>query len=782
MWRRKGRVALALALLTVVPAAIFAAWAWQLVSGLDLERAHQASFIYAAGQPLTVGLSVEATDLAGTLRRLRYQEVGSQPRLAGQYRKSAEAWDIFLNARDDPRARRPALRVRLALQEQRITAVVNPTDGAGLDGVELEPEVLSGLGDTIGQLRRPVRLAAVPQPLLAAILAAEDHRFYEHGGVDAWAVLRALWVNLRRGEVAQGGSTLTQQLVKNLLLTPKRTWDRKLREAGLALILEWRYGKQQILEAYLNAIYLGQHGSTALYGVGAAARSYLGKDVERVTLAEAALLAGMLRAPNTYSPVLNPERAQERRDVILGRMRDLGFIDEATRARASQERVRVRSATAPRLLGPYFLDHVRAQIEQPQSDNGLPAGGGLRIYTTLDPVLQRAAEAVVSRGLDRLEGRHRHLRRPEPTQRLQATLIALDPATGEIRALVGGRDYAQSQFNRATHARRQPGSAFKPFVYLAALRAGRNGEPPRFTPVSFVQDEPLTLKVGKDTWSPRNYEDRFGGTVTLRRALEQSLNAATVRIASEIGLDAVIQTAREVGFTSPMQPVPALALGSFEVTPLELVGGYGTLANAGERVSPTAVRTIVDAEGQVEPPGPDRVAATRADEAFLLTYLMRGVVDRGTGAAARALGVEGAVAGKTGTTNDGRDAWFVGYTPRLVTLVWVGFDQRDVLRLSGAQAALPIWADFMRTAMGVLPSEGFTVPASVTFREVDPTNGKLATRYCPVVFREAFLAGTEPREACPDHGPGELVESLFRRLFDFFGRPTQQPAPEGSQR
>ncbi len=782
VWRRKGRVALALALLTVVPAAIFAAWAWQVVSGLDLERAHQASFIYAAGQPLTAGLSVEATDLAGTLRRLRYQEVGSQPRLAGEYRKGPEAWDIFLNARDDPRARRPALRVRLALQEQRITAVVNPTDGAGMDGIELEPEVLSGLGDTIGQLRRPVRLAAVPPPLLTAILAAEDHRFYEHGGVDARAVLRAMWVNLQRGEVAQGGSTLTQQLVKNLLLTPKRTWDRKLREAGLALMLEWRYGKPQILEAYLNTIYLGQHGSTALYGVGAAARSYLGKDVERVSLAEAALLAGMLRAPNTYSPVLNPERAQERRDVILGRMRDLGLIDEATRARTSQERVRVRSATAPRLLGPYFLDHVRAQIEQPQSDNGLPAIGGLRIYTTLDPVLQRAAEAVVSRGLDRIEGRHRHLRRLEPTQRLQAALIAVDPVTGEIRALVGGREYAQSQFNRVIHARRQPGSAFKPFVYLAALRAGRNGEPPRFTPVSFVQDEPLTLKVGKDTWSPRNYENRFEGTVTLRRALEQSLNAATVRIASEIGLDAVIRTAREVGFTSPMQPVPALTLGSFEVTPLELVGSYATLANSGERVSPTAVRTIVDAEGQVEAPGPDRATAARADEAFLLTYLMRGVVDRGTGAAARALGVEGVVAGKTGTTNDGRDAWFVGYTPRLVTLVWVGFDQREVLKLSGAQAALPIWADFMRTAMAVLPSEGFTVPASVTFREVDTMNGKLATRFCPVVFREAFLSGTEPREACPDHGPGELVETLFRRLFDFFGRPTPQPAPEGSQR
>src|SRR5262249_39609598 len=255
----------------------------------------------------------------------------------------------------------------------------------------------------------------------------------------------------------------TQQLVKNLLLSPKRTWDRKLREAVLALMLEWRYGKQQILEAYLNTIYLGQHGSTAIYGVGAASRSYFGKEVERLTLAEAALLAGRLGAPNSYSPVQNPDRARERRDVVLARMREVGFLDEATRARAAAEQIVVRSATPPRLLGPFFQDLVRTQIEQPQSDNGLPVGGGLRIYSTLDPVLQRAAEAAVGRGLDRLEGRYRHLRRRESTERLEAALIAIDPATGEIRAMVGGRDYAQSQFNRATHARRQPGSAFKPF-------------------------------------------------------------------------------------------------------------------------------------------------------------------------------------------------------------------------------------------------------------------------------------------------------------------------------
>jgi penicillin-binding protein 1B len=332
--------------------------------------------------------------------------------------------------------------------------------------------------------------------------------------------------------------------------------------------------------------------------------------------------------------------------------------------------------------------------------------------------------------------------------------------------MVGGRDYGSSQFNRVTQARRQPGSAFKPFVYLAALAFGPRGEPPHFTPASLVEDRPLTLRAGREAWTPRNYEGRFEGTVTLRRALEQSLNAATVWVADGVGLDAVVRSARQAGLTSPLAPVPALSLGSFEVTPLELAAAYAPFANGGERVPPTALRAIVDREGAiVEPARAARVAAIRPDEAFLVTHLLRGVVDRGTGAAARALGVTGDLAGKTGTTNDGRDAWFVGYTPGLVALVWVGFDERDVLRLSGGQAALPIWADFMRTAMAVAPASPFPVPPSIAWRDIDPANGKLAGRWCPTSVREAFLASTEPRDPCPDHGPGDLLRSLFHRLF-----------------
>jgi penicillin-binding protein 1B len=766
LWRRRGAVALATLLVLLTPPVVFAAWTWVTAARVDLARLQEATVIYAAGQVLTPGVSIEAADLAGALRRLGYREVAGVAATPGQFHRREGAWDVHLRERDDPAGARPARRIRLELTGSRIGAIAT-AEGSPLEEVDLDPEPLTGLGDSANQLRHPVPLSRVPRHLVQAVLAAEDHRFYEHPGVDVRAVVRAGWVNVRRGEVAQGGSTLTQQLVKNLVLTPKRTWSRKLREAALALALETRYSKDEILGAYLNGIYLGQHNGFAVYGVGAAARSFFGKEIERLTVGEAATLAGIIRAPNTYSPVQHPERARERRDLVLRRMRELGALDDRQLAQAAKERLVVHRGSPARGLGPYFADWVRGQVEELQlEDDGSPSG--LRIYTTLNPVLQRAAEAALARGLDRLEGQHRALRRKEPGARLQGALVALDPRTGEVRAMVGGREYGQTQFNRAVRARRQPGSAFKPFVYLAALGLGPRGEPPHFTAVSLVEDQPITVGAGKRAWSPRNYENRYEGTVTVRRALEQSLNAATVWIAEGVGYDAVVRAARQAGFTSALEPVPAVVLGSFEVTPLELASAYAVLANGGERIEPTGLRAVRDRDGEVTEPSTARAAAVRPDEAYLVTHLLEGVVDRGTGAAVRALGLEGTIAGKTGTTNEGRDAWFVGYTPRLVALVWVGFDQQDVLRLSGAQAALPIWSDFMRTALAVVPAGPFVPPPSIAFRDVDPTTGKLATRWCPLVVREAFLASTEPSEPCPDHSAGEMFRSIFRRFLDAF--------------
>ena len=751
LWRHKGLIGLGFAVLSLTIVMILTTWAWRTAARVDLRRIVEPSFVYAAGRALRPGLSVTAVDLVGTLGRLGYQEVTDQPRGAGQFSREADGWEIFLRARDDPQALRPALRVRLELERDRIRTVVNAADGARLEGIELEPELVGDLGELAHRLRQPVRLAAVPAHLVAAVLAAEDRRFFEHVGVDVRAVFRALRANLSRGKVVQGGSTLTQQLVKSLDVSPRRSWTHKLGEALLALALERRYSKAEILETYLNTVYLGQHGPLTIHGVGAAATTYFQKSVEELDLVEAAMLAGMIHGPNKYLPVQNPDGARERRDFVLRRMRQLHFIDEPTFIEATQQAVQVQPLALRHLFGAYFFAHAYAQTEQIQAQTGGRLEG-LRVYTSLDLALQRAAEASLVRYLDGFERRLPRLRRLDPARRLQGVLIALDPATGDIRALVGGRDYGLSQFNRAIQARRQPGSAFKPFVYLAALRAGPRGEPPALTAASVLEDQPRTLHVGEEDWTPRNALRFYLGRISVRRALQHSLNAATVSAAQTVGLDAVIRTARDVGFTSRMAPVPALALGSFEVTPLELAAAYATLANLGKRVTPTAIRAVVDRPGSTTRPTREPSStAVRSEEAFLLTDLLLGVMEGGTGAMARLFGVEGRVAGKTGSTK--RDAWLVGYTPGLVTLVWLGFDDGDALGLSGARGALPIWADFMRTAATVIPNEPFSVPPSVVFRDVNPANGKLATPFCPIVLREAFLPSAVPTEVCSQHRP-----------------------------
>jgi penicillin-binding protein 1B len=738
-----------------------------IFSAVELSRferveTRRATYVYAGPTTLIAGLQVRRIDLPGMLARLKYTESRGQPSRPGQYRRAGGAWDIYLRGA----AGTAAQLVRVEVHDDRITRVTR--DGHDIGAVALEPEILASADERPGEEHRPVRLADVPLVFLNAVLAAEDHRFFEHGGLDPRGVLRALWTNLRAGRVTQGGSTITQQLVKNRLLSARRTYWRKLNEAWLATLLDWRYSKAQILEAYLNEIYLGQRGGLAVRGVGAAARAYFGKDIHQVTPAEAALLAGMIRAPNSYSPVVNPDRARTRRDVVLARMKELGTLSAADWQTARSQPVRVPPAIATAQPAPYFVDYVRLELEQRFGDVGTNAGDS--VYTTLDLVLQSFAEAAIVRGLDRLETRYPRLRGVEPGHRLQAAIVVLDPSSGEIKALVGGRDYQSSQFNRAALARRQPGSAFKPFVYLAALRA-RNGKP-ALTAAAIVEDAPLTRTVGRDTWSPRNYGDRYEGRVSVRRALEQSLNAATVHVAESVGMPAVVETAREMGFTGELAPVPSAALGTFEATPLEMARAYLPLANGGLRPSgPIAVRAVRDREGAVEPADAgEPVAVITPAEAYLITSLLEGVVNSGTATGARALGVGGSIAGKTGTTNDGRDAWFVGYSSRLLVAVWVGFDGGEAHGLSGAEAALPIWSDFMRQAIDTYPQPAFTVPAGIEFADVDLDNGLLANRFCPRVARETFLAGTEPAQ-CQEHGGvGDQIIDWWRRVREWWRR------------
>ncbi|HKW90346.1 MAG TPA: PBP1A family penicillin-binding protein [Methylomirabilota bacterium] len=733
------------AILLVVTAGL-ALYSARALARFDRVEARRSTVIYAAPPVLRAGVNVSALDLAGILARLGYRETRSATG-PGQFSRSDSAWDIFVDRSDGGR-------LALTVSGGRVESLRR--GGRGVESVAVPPDLLASAGAGMGESIRPVKLAEVPAVLRTAVLATEDERFYEHGGIDPRGVLRALWTNLRRGRVVEGGSTITQQLVKSRLLTPERTFVRKITEAWLSTALEWRYSKDQIFEAYLNEIYLGQSGGAAVRGVGAASRAYLGKEVHQLTLPEAALIAGMIRAPNSYSPATNPDRARERRDVVLARMRDLGKISEADYRRARKEPVRARTTPANGLTAPYFVDYVRAELER-VSDMDLADQHGVRVYTTLDPVLQRLAEAAVSKGLDRLETTRPRLRRHSAEERLQAAMVVLDPATGQVRALVGGRDYRSSQFNRVIQARRQPGSAFKPFVYLAALTR-RDGPP--FTAASILEDAPITVMVDGKAWSPKNYDERYEGPVTLRHALESSLNTATVRLAQEVGLPAVVETARNLGVEGNLKPVPALALGVFEITPMQLARAYLPLANGGQAPSGGAIEAVTDDGGRaLWSAARESRPVLGAAEAYLITSLLEGVINAGTGASARALGVPGEVAGKTGTTNDGRDAWFVGYAPNLLALVWVGFDDGTPAGLSGAEGALPIWADFMRQALDVYPGGTFTEPPGITRVKIDVTNGRKATAFCPLVTTEVFLAGTEP-PPCEQHGG--VVEEVGR--------------------
>ena len=760
-------VTLAVAGALVLSLIVVAAYTVIELSRFERVESRRTTLVYAAGQQLVPGINVRTIDLPGTLRRLKYKEVQAPVTTPGQFRRGANAWELYLKEVEDGKEGGPT-RVRLELDGERIARVLREGESPG--GAVLEPEILASAATRPGEEYHPIGLADAPRTLVQAILAAEDHRFFEHGGLDLRGLLRAAWTNLRAGRVRQGGSTITQQLVKNRLVGSERTFWRKLREAWLATIVEWRYSKQQILEAYLNEIYLGQRGSLAVRGVGAAARAYFGKEVHQLGLAEAALIAGLVRAPNSYSPASNPERARQRRDAVLQRMRELGWITVADFERGRRQPLRIQTIAVTAPAAPYFTDYVRQEVEQRLGVGIIDSQRSARVQTPLDLTLQRFAEGAVARGLDQIERNWPRLRRADAVERLQAALVALDPTTGEIRALVGGRDYRTSQFNRAVLARRQPGSAFKPFVYLAALSARRGS--PAFTPATFIDDSPLTLKVGTTEWSPRNYEDRYEGRVTIRRALERSLNTATVRVALEVGLPVVIETARDLGIPGPLAAVPATVLGASEVTPLELARAYLPFANGGVRLQNlSAVTAVYEAHGaRLDLQKSDANQVVSPAEAYVMTSLLQGVIEAGTASSVRGLSNPGTVAGKTGTTNDGRDAWFVGYTPTLLTIVWVGFDNNEAHGLTGAQSALPIWAEFMRPALDAYPPPSFAVPAGVTTVKIDATNGRAANLFCPVVISETFLTGTEPAP-CEQHGgvPAPIL-NLWRRFSNWFGR------------
>jgi len=588
-----------------------------------------------------------------------------------------------------------------------------------------------------------VTLGHMPPALKQAIIATEDARFYSHFGVDPMGIARAVYQNFRRGRIVEGGSTITQQLAKVLFLTPDRSLDRKLKEAVLAIELERRYSKDRILEMYLNQIYFG-HGA---FGVEAASRTFFGKGVSELTPAESALLAGLPKAPATYSPFEHPEAAVRRRTTVLVRMVDTGALTPGQAKRLGEAGLDLVPPERRRTTGQYYLEFVQQYLEA-QYGADLVFKGGLHVYTTLSPAMQLKAEASLRDGLRALETRRASSAgkdAPAP-ERPEGALLALEPQTGYIRAMVGGYDFFKSEFNRAVQAHRQPGSAFKPFVYMAALESG-------MTPASVVDDSPIQYPLaGGKIWKPDNYDRKFRGPITYQQALEESINVAAVKVQERTGIRRTVDIVRRLGVDSPLQENLSIALGTSDLTLLELTSAYGALANQGTWVKPTAIRYVLDAQRKLlEENVPQGRQALPPDLAYVITHMMKGTVERGTGRAAKALGRP--VAAKTGTTNDYSNAWFIGFTPTLATGVWVGYDRPKSLGKdeTGSRVAVPIWTTFMREALAGKPAEDFPIPEGVVIVPVDLS----ASGFCVKPVPMAFLAGTEPKNTCepPRGGP-----------------------------
>jgi penicillin-binding protein 1A len=584
--------------------------------------------------------------------------------------------------------------------------------------------------------RTPVAFKDVPDMLIKAIIAAEDTRFYGHLGIDLRGIARATYRNIRARRVIEGGSTLTQQLAKVLFLNPERSYSRKFKEMVLALRIEQRYTKQEILSLYLNQMYFG----SGAYGVEAAARIFFGKSARELNLAECALLAGIPRSPKYYSPFKSPDSAVGRRAYVLNRMVATGVISHDQAREAKDVPLPVHTAVATGGPAPYFIEYVRQKVEE-RFGSSILYTGGLNIYTSINIELQNYAEQAVAAGIKKIESRHR-VRSKSP---LQAALLAIEPASGRIRAMVGGRDFSTSQFNRTWQALRQPGSAFKPIIYAAAIDRG-------FGVSDILDDSPLTIKLDRNkNWSPENFSRTYQGEVTLRNALIQSLNVPTVRLLEKIGIDETIQYAKQLGVKSTLQPYISLALGSSDMTLSDLTSVYAVFANHGVSLGPISILMISDSTGRVLYTNEALpVQAIKPETAYLTTDLLKGAINWGTGRKAKELNRP--AAGKTGTTNDYRDAWFIGYTPRLVAGVWVGYDDQASIgfRETGARAALPIWLEFMKKAHADHAREDFIVPEGILFRQIDPRTGLLSTKKCTQSIREAFLPGTEPRRYCDE--------------------------------
>jgi penicillin-binding protein 1B len=741
----------------------------RMIDELLAGRVNQtAARIYAAPARIDVGQKITAADLASRLQMAGYME-SEIPGAPGWYVLQGNSIEVH-PSKDSYFAGRNALRVDFSGgQIRRIRRLDNRSSA---DNADIEPILLTNLFNNAREKRRRVRFEDIPPVLLNAVLSAEDKRFFEHPGFDIIRIFGAAWADLR-GQTIQGASTLTMQVARSIFFTPERTWRRKVAETMVAMQLEQRFSKQEIFQLYANEIYLGNRGSFAIHGFAEGSLAYFNKDIRELTLPEAAFLAGIIRAPNRYSTAeRRPERAAEARDRVLRQMTENRYIKPEEAQAAREAALRVVPGGVENSDAPYFVDMIKDHLLERFSEEDL-LSQSFRVYTTLDTELTRAAVDAIAIGMEnvdrQLKARYALWEKQGRPAQAQVALVALDPHTGEIRALVGGRNYGQSQLNHIL-ARRQPGSVFKPFVYAAAFDNAVEGVSPIVTPATTVLDEPTTFFFEDEEYAPNNYGEQFRGAVTLRDALTSSLNVATVKLAELIGYGRVVGVARELGITASLLPTPAVALGAYEMSPLEVAGAYTVFANSGVRAEPAFLDRVVNAEGVVlDAVSPRTRPALDPRVAYQVTSILQDVVNRGTGASVRARGFEGPAAGKTGTSRDG---WFAGYTSNLLCIVWVGIDDNRDLGVSGAASAAPIWTEFMKRA-SALPAYGnlqdFPVPEGLVALDIDPDTLQLATPSCPLTRREIFIQGTAPGDFCERHGGMMLTQtppvSWLSRLF-----------------
>jgi len=696
--------------------------------------------LYVAPRVLQAGQKLTRDKLVTILRRAGYLASNASGVWSGSFTVDESSIEI----RPGRSTKRQPQLVNIAFDTQGIAEIRG--DGIPLESFTLEPEILSNDLSSKGGKREVLSFNDIPDVMVHAILAIEDRRFFDHSGVDVRGLTRALLRNAGEEQLGQGGSTITQQLVKNTYLSPEKTFPRKYAEAMLSLALERRLSKNDIFALYANEIYLGQRGAVTVRGIKEAAKVYFGKELRDLTLPEAATLAGMIQSPARYSPLRHDQAARIRRNIVLAAMQENRWITPEEYKIASEQPLTVAAPPAvDNSLAPYFVDYVNRLAESEFETSG----SSQRIYTTIDLELQQAAEQALKRQLDRLDTLY-----ADRPAKPQAALVALDPHTGNVLAMVGGRNYAESQLNRATDARRQPGSTFKPFVYAAALEDG-------MSPVQMFMDAPRDFVYDRNKiYRPANYGGGYSmREVTMRTGLVRSLNVVTVDVALQTGLARIANLATRFGLPKP-ERYPALALGTEEVTPLQLAAAYAAFVNEGRRVDAKAI-TNVD-----EPPSAHTLPLEMEQvisptTAFMITNMLAGVIDHGTARKARGAVPGTAIAGKTGTSRDG---WFVGYSPNLVCVVWIGFDDNKQLGLTGAEAALPAWVDFMNDAMALRPDlggENFECPEGIKFVEIDSMTGLLSTVTCPVRELIAISERMAPNLECYLHGNLPVQTSPF---------------------